>query len=147
LPLDAGVVAVPPLVSQRRVGPCSHGPALRRARRWRSRRTALSMVVIGTHRARAASNGGFTFHDRGGPYGRRKAKRVIAVDVWASGGRELWSTAASAAVVKHLGLGQESVRRWVLDTEIDSGARPRYDQCQTCRDQGLEGQSAPTGGG
>jgi hypothetical protein len=31
LPLDAGVVAVPPLVSQRRVGPCSQGPALRRA--------------------------------------------------------------------------------------------------------------------
>jgi hypothetical protein len=103
------------------------------------------MVVIGLHRARAASNGGFTFHDRGGPYGRTKgAKRVIAFDVWASG-RELWSTAASAAVVKQLGLGRESVRRWVVDAEIDSEARPRYDQCQTCRDQGLEGQGAPTG--
>ncbi len=41
-----------------------------------------SMVVIDTHLARGASNGGLTFHDRGGPYGRTKgAKRVIAVDV------------------------------------------------------------------
>ncbi len=41
-----------------------------------------SMVVIDTHLARGASNGGFTFHDRGGPYGRTKgAKRVSAVDV------------------------------------------------------------------
>ena len=41
-----------------------------------------SMVVVDTHLARGASNGGFTFHDRGGPYGRTKgAKRVVAVDV------------------------------------------------------------------
>ena len=41
-----------------------------------------SMVVIDTHLARGASNGGFTFHDRGGAYGRMKgAKRVVAVDV------------------------------------------------------------------
>ena len=41
-----------------------------------------SMVVIDTHLARGASNGGFTFHDRGGPYGRTKgAERVVAVDV------------------------------------------------------------------
>ncbi len=33
-----------------------------------------SMVVIDTHLARGASNGGFTFHDRGGPYGRTKRK-------------------------------------------------------------------------
>src|SRR3712207_9354397 len=40
------------------------------------------MVVIDTHLARGASNGGFTLHDRGGPYGRTKgAKRVVAVDV------------------------------------------------------------------
>jgi hypothetical protein len=40
------------------------------------------MVVIDTHLARGASNGGFTFHDRGGPCGRTKgAKRVVAVDV------------------------------------------------------------------
>ena len=35
-----------------------------------------SMVVIDTHLARGASNGGFTFHDRGGPYGRTKARSV-----------------------------------------------------------------------
>ena len=41
-----------------------------------------SMVVIDTHLARGASNGGLTFHDRGGPYGRTKgAKRVVAVDM------------------------------------------------------------------
>lgn len=41
-----------------------------------------SMVVIDTHLARGASNGGLTFHDRGGPYGRTKgATRVVAVDV------------------------------------------------------------------
>ena len=41
-----------------------------------------SMVVIDAHLARGASNGGFTFHDRGGPYGRTKgAKRIVAVDV------------------------------------------------------------------
>lgn len=43
---------------------------------------APSMVVIDTHLARAASNGGRAFHDRGEPYGRTKgAKRVVAVDV------------------------------------------------------------------
>ena len=41
-----------------------------------------SMLVIDTHLARGASNGGATFHDRGGPYGRTKgAKRIVAVDV------------------------------------------------------------------
>ncbi|TFV64878.1 UNVERIFIED_ORG: IS5 family transposase [Bacillus sp. AZ43] len=41
-----------------------------------------SVVVIDTHLARGASNGGRTFHDRGGPYGRTNgAKRVVAVDV------------------------------------------------------------------
>jgi hypothetical protein len=40
------------------------------------------MVVIDTHLARGASNGGLTFHNKGGPYGRTKgAKRVVAVDV------------------------------------------------------------------
>jgi hypothetical protein len=40
------------------------------------------MIVIDTHLARGASNGGLTFHDRGGPFGRTKgAKRVVAVDV------------------------------------------------------------------
>jgi len=40
------------------------------------------MVVIDTHLARGASNGGFAFHDRGGPYGRTQgAKRVVAVEL------------------------------------------------------------------
>ncbi|HQR28368.1 MULTISPECIES: transposase [Nocardioides] len=47
--------------------------------RW-SRRP--SRVVIDTHLARGASNGGLTFHERGGPYGRTKgAKRFVAVEV------------------------------------------------------------------
>jgi putative transposase len=41
-----------------------------------------SMVVVDTHLARGASNGGHTFHDRGGPYGATNgAKRAIAVDI------------------------------------------------------------------
>ena len=45
-----------------------------------------SMVVIDTHLARGGSNGGSTFHDRGGPFGRTKgAKRVVAVDQPAGG--------------------------------------------------------------
>jgi putative transposase len=41
-----------------------------------------SMLVIDTHLARGASNGGLTFHDRGGPYGRTKgAKSIVPVDV------------------------------------------------------------------
>lgn len=40
------------------------------------------MVVIDTHLARGASNGGATFHAKGGPYGMTKgAKRIVAVDV------------------------------------------------------------------
>ena len=54
-----------------------------------STRTALgrreprpSMVVIDTHLARGASNGGVTFHNQGGPYGRTNgAKRIVCVDV------------------------------------------------------------------
>jgi putative transposase len=41
-----------------------------------------SMLVIDTHLARGASNGGATFHNQGGPYGRTNgAKRIVAVDV------------------------------------------------------------------
>jgi hypothetical protein len=41
-----------------------------------------SMVVIDTHLACGASNGGFTFHDRGGPYGAAKsATGVVALEV------------------------------------------------------------------
>ena len=39
-------------------------------------------MVIDTHLARGASNGGVTFHAKGGPYGSTNgAKRVVAVDV------------------------------------------------------------------
>ncbi len=40
------------------------------------------MVVIDTYLARGASNGGVTFHNQGGPYGRTNgAKRIVCVDV------------------------------------------------------------------
>jgi hypothetical protein len=40
------------------------------------------MVVIDTHLARGASNGGVTFHNQGGLYGRTNgAKRIVCVDV------------------------------------------------------------------
>ena len=32
-------------------------------------------------------------------------------------------TAAAAAVAKQLGLGRETVRRWVVQAEVDNGAR------------------------
>jgi len=42
----------------------------------------LSMVVIDTHLARGASNGGVTFHNQGGPYGRTNgSNRTVCVDV------------------------------------------------------------------
>ncbi len=55
----------------------------RKARTKLGRAAAVpSMVVIGTHQARGASNGGASSHDRGGPYGATKgAKRAVAVDV------------------------------------------------------------------
>jgi transposase len=33
-------------------------------------------------------------------------------------------TAAAQAVAKQLGLGRETVRRWVVQAEVDSGGRP-----------------------
>lgn len=48
----------------------------------RGHRAEHAVPKINLHLARGASNGGSTFHDRGGPYGRTKgAKRVVAVDV------------------------------------------------------------------
>ena len=34
------------------------------------------------------------------------------------------TTAASQAVAKQLGLGRETVRRWVVDAQVDAGTRP-----------------------
>ncbi len=34
-------------------------------------------------------------------------------------------TAASAAVARQLGIGQESVRRWVVQEQVDGGQRSR----------------------
>ena len=42
----------------------------------------VSMIVIDTHLARGASNGGARFGARGGPHGMTKGeKRIVAVDV------------------------------------------------------------------
>jgi hypothetical protein len=80
--VDPGPVAVSPLV---RNGTWAHAlTVLHAAARESDRRAERtpSMVVIDTHLARGAANGGSTFHDRGSPYGRTKgARRVIAVDV------------------------------------------------------------------
>ena len=80
--LDTGVVPVPALVPQR--GMVTLLAELHRKARTKLGRAEVepSMVVIGTHLARGASNGGASFHDRGGPYGATKgAKRAVAVDV------------------------------------------------------------------
>jgi transposase-like protein len=34
------------------------------------------------------------------------------------------ATAAARAVARQLGLGRETVRRWVVDAEVDAGERP-----------------------
>ena len=34
-----------------------------------------------------------------------------------------WLTAASAAMARQVGVGHESVRRWVLQADVDDGAR------------------------
>jgi putative transposase len=65
--MDSGLVAVPPVVAQRHLGAALtvlHAAA--REEDGRAQET-LSMIVIDTHLARGASNGGFTSHDRGGP--------------------------------------------------------------------------------
>jgi len=74
------VVAVPPLAAQRTRALTVLHQAAREAEG--RAEAAPSMVVIDTHLARDGSNGGLTFHDRGGAYGRTTgAKRVVAVDV------------------------------------------------------------------
>jgi transposase len=72
---DAGLVAVPPVFTQQPVGAGVDGAVRRRATTGRKGPTRRPrVVVIDTHLARGASHGGFTFHDRRGPYGRRLAK-------------------------------------------------------------------------
>jgi putative transposase len=64
--------------------PESFGPWTRvwsQFRRWSRNRTWTRALTV-LHAAAREAGGGFTFHDRGGPYGRtRGAKRVAAVDV------------------------------------------------------------------
>ncbi|WP_341240620.1 hypothetical protein [uncultured Nocardioides sp.] len=79
--MDSGLVAVPALVKRRHLGPSLDGAAAARTEAGRTDETP-SMFVIDTHLACGASNGGFTFYDRRGAYGRTKgAKRLVAVDV------------------------------------------------------------------
>ena len=77
------MVAIPPLVTRWHLGARALTVLHAAAREADGRTEATpSMAVIDTHLARGASNGGFTFHDRGGHYGRTKgAKRIVAVDV------------------------------------------------------------------
>jgi putative transposase len=75
------VVAVP-LVTQRNLDASADGAGRDCPRGGRRVDATGSMVVIDTHLARGASNGGFTFADCGGPYGAAKgAERVVAVEV------------------------------------------------------------------
>jgi hypothetical protein len=55
----------------------------RRKRALWCNRSGRPRVVLGdctgnTHLARGASNGGTTFHDRGGPFGRTKAPSALS---------------------------------------------------------------------
>ncbi len=66
-----------------------------------------SILVIDTHLACGASNGGGTFHDRGDPFGRTKgAKRVVAVDV---------TGLPVAGVVVAASMHENEISRGVLD--------------------------------
>ena len=71
------------LVPQRNLGTSAYGAARGRRRSGtvaptRRRRWWSSAPISPAVRP---ANGGATFHDRGGPYGRQGAKRIIAVDV------------------------------------------------------------------
>ena len=91
-----------------------------------SSRTALgrkeakpSMVVIDTHLARGASNGGATFHNQGGPYGRTNgAKRIICVDVT---GLPLCvrSVPASTSEARAVELALEDLSRTGVDERLE----------------------------
>lgn len=78
-----------------------------------------SMLVIDTHLARGASNGGATFHDRGGPFGRTKgAKRVVAVGV---------TGLPVAGVVVPASMHENETTRVVLDHLAEQGVTDRLE--------------------
>ena len=78
-----------------------------------------SMVVVDTHLARGGSNGGATFHDRGGPFGRTKgAKRVVAVDV---------TGLPVAGVVVPASMHENETTRVVLDHLARQGVTDRLE--------------------
>jgi len=80
--VDENLVPVSSVVEERNVDPCSCRAARLVAHRPRSKGPAALDGVIDTHLARGASNGGATFHNQGGPYGRtNRAKRFVCVDV------------------------------------------------------------------
>ena len=56
-------------------------------------------------------------------------------------------TAAAEAVARREGLGKETVRRWVVQAQIDGGQRQGADQRGAGRDQGAQGQGPPARGG
>ena len=45
-------------------------------------------------------------------------------------------TAASLAVARQLGLGKETVRRWVVQADVDDGARPGTSTKESPRSNG-----------
>jgi transposase len=50
-------------------------------------------------------------------------------------------TAASLAVAKQLGLGRETVRRWVVQAEIDSGGRAGMTSAEHAEIKRLKGEN------
>ena len=52
-------------------------------------------------------------------------------------------TAAIMAVARQVGVGSESLRRWVVQAQIDAGARARGEQRGERGDQAVEGGEPP----
>ncbi|MDT5008593.1 MAG: hypothetical protein QOH57_210 [Mycobacterium sp.] len=95
------------------------------------------MVVIDTHLARGASNGGATFHDRGGPFGRTNgAKRVVAVDVTGLPG---------AGVVVPASMHENETSRVMLDHLAQQGVTDRLELVLV--DRGVTARAADKLGG
>jgi len=90
-----------------------------------SSRTALgrkdprpSMVVIDTHLARGASNGGVTFHNQGGPYGRPTAP---------NGSSASTSRPATLRASRPASTSEASAVEQILDDLARSGADERLE--------------------